>query len=286
MTLSHILISPFTDFTFMQRALAACVILAIGGTPLGIFMNMRRMTLVGDAIAHAILPGVALAFLLAGLNIWGMAVGGLATGLAVAMLAVFISRTTLLKEDASFTLVYLLSLAGGITLVSLRGTNVDLMHILFGNILGIDDNALILISGVACLTLLTLAVFYRSLILDCFDPEFMRASQQGGQQAGSWTRQIFFMLLALNLVAAFQALGTLMGLGLIILPALTARFWTMTIDRMIPLSMGIAIVAAYSGLVLSYHLDIPAGPAVVLVAGSFGLLSALCGRYGSVMRRH
>lgn len=279
MTISTLLVTPFADYAFMRRALAACLILSISAVPLGLFMQLRRLTLVGDAVSHAILPGVAVAFLLAGLNLWGMAAGGLVTGILVALLAVGISRTTQLKDDASFTLVYLLSLAGGVTLLSVRGSNLDLVHILFGNILGIDDSTLWLIAGTACLTLLVLAAIYRGLVIDCFDPEFAVAHRR------TFVTPVFFLLLTLNLVAAFQALGTLLALGLMILPALTARFWTRTLDGMLPLAILLAMFSSLGGLLVSYQLNMPSGPAIVLIAGALALLSAIGGRYGS-MRLH
>lgn len=279
MTLTDLLITPFADYAFMRRALAACVVLALGGTPLGVFMTLRRMTLVGDAMQHAILPGVAIAFACAGLSLWAMTLGGLIAGMAVALLAVGLTRFTQLKEDASFTLTYLLSLAAGVIIISLRGNSVDLLHMLFGNILAIDRDSLLLIAAVAYATLLTLAALYRGLVIACFDPDFAAATGR----AGSGASAVFFVLLVVNLVAAFQALGTLMALGLMILPALAARFWTRTIDAALPLSVLLALVAAPVGLLVSYHAKLPAGPAVVLTAGTLCLFSALCGRRGSVL---
>lgn len=270
--------SPFTDYAFMRRALAASVILSLGSTPLGIFMTLRRMTLVGDAMSHAILPGISLAFISFGLAVLPMTIGGLAAGLLVALLAVGLTRVTQLKEDASFTMLYLISLASGVTIISLKGNSLDLMHLLFGNILAIDNNSLWLISGATCLTLFCLAGFYRGLVLECFDPDFARASPRGRAGAG----QLFFILLAINLIAAFQALGTLMALGLMILPAIAARFWTRNIDMTFPISVAFSLAASFSGLLLSYYEQIPSGPAVILVAGGLALLSVLIGRCGSV----
>lgn len=279
-TMLESLITPFTDYAFMSRALTACVILAIGGAPLGVFLNLRRMALVGDAMSHAILPGVGLAFAAFGLALLPLTIGGLITGVMIALLAVMLTRYTNLKEDASFTLLYLLSIAAGVTLISLNGNNVDLMHLLFGDILALDNPALHLIAVTACITLLALAVFYRGLVIDCFDPDFARATQGRANHAGI----IFFILLVINLVTAFQALGTLMALGLMILPALIARFWVRTLDAMIGLSIAIALIAAPVGLLLSYYQDLPAGPAVVLVLGTTGLFSAVLGRCGSILR--
>jgi len=271
-------IDPFADFAFMRRALAACVILSVGGTPLGVFMTLRRMTLMGDALSHALLPGIAVAFAIAGLSIVPLAIGGLAAGVLVALAALFLTRFTFLKEDASFTIFYLLSLAAGVALISLNGSNVDLFHLLFGNILAVDNAALLLMAGVGCVTLLTLAGFYRSLVIDSFDPSFAQSPQRRRLPVAA----IFFLLLVINLVAAFQALGTLMALGLMILPALAARFWTKDIDAVLPLSMLFALAASVAGLLISYYSKIPTGPAIVLTAGGFALLSALIGAVGSI----
>jgi zinc/manganese transport system permease protein len=276
MSIEAMLCEPFEKFAFLRRALVACVLLAFGGTPLGFFMNQRRMALVSDAMSHAIFPGVAIAFLFAGLNVWSLTVGGLAAGLLVALFSVFLMRTTKIKEDGVFTLLFLLSLTSGIILLSLRGTNIDLMHILFGDILAIDSNALIFIAAVTIITLFGLACIFRGLVLDCFDPDFLMASGRGKQ-----TRQIFFILFIINLVSAFQALGTLMALGLMLLPAIASSFWTRKMDAAIFLSIAIAIVSAYTGLIVSYHSNTPSGPMVVLVCGVICLGSVLCGKHGS-----
>jgi len=279
-SLLDFLISPFADYTFMRRALAACVILSMSAAPLGLFMNLRRMTLVGDAMSHAILPGVAVAFMVGGTSIGAMTVGGLLGGIVVALMAISLVRFTQLKEDASFSLFYLLSLAGGVIMMSHSSRNIDLLHILFGNILGIDNLALGLIAGVSSLTLLLLAAYYRSFVLDCFDPAFLKV--QGG---GRFITPLFFLLLVINLVASFQALGTLMALGLMILPATAARFWTRNIDRTLPLCLLLGVVCSYIGLVVSYHGAYPAGPTVVLVMGLVALLSAIIGPVGSVRQK-
>ncbi|MDO9125416.1 MAG: metal ABC transporter permease, partial [Parvibaculum sp.] len=136
------LIEPFVEYGFMRRALIACLALALGGGPIGTFLVLRRMSLMGDAMSHAILPGAAIGFLVAGLSIWGMSVGGLVAGLAVVLLAALISRATALREDASLAGFYLISLALGVLIVSVRGSNIDLLHVLFGTILSVTDDAL------------------------------------------------------------------------------------------------------------------------------------------------
>ena len=140
------LIAPFTEFEFMRRALAAVIALSLGAAPIGVFLMLRRMSLVGDAMAHAILPGAAIGFLVSGLNLFAMTTGGLIAGFAVAILAGLVARNTELKEDASLATFYLVSLALGVTIVSVKGTNIDLLHVLFGNILAMDNQTLLVIA--------------------------------------------------------------------------------------------------------------------------------------------
>lgn len=273
------LIDPFIDFAFMRRALAVAVALSIGSAPLGVFMMLRRMTLVGDALAHAILPGVAVGFLIAGLSLAAMTIGGITVALIVGGTAVALTRFTHLKEDSAFTLLYLLSLAIGVVLISLKGSGANLTHMLFGNILAIDAQALWLVVSVSCLSLFTISGFYRYFVIDGFDPNFLDSmgSRNKGLASG-----LFFALLMLNLVSAFQAMGALMALGLMILPAITARFWTSNIDTLLPSAILIALASSYIGLLLSFYVRIPSGPTIVLLAGTFGLISAIFGRIGSV----
>jgi zinc/manganese transport system permease protein len=276
-----LLITPFADYAFMRRALVACLALALGGAPLGVFLTLRRMTLMGDAISHAILPGASLAFLIYGLSLWPMALGGMIAALLVAMLAGLVARYTQLKEDASFTGAYLLSLAIGVLLISIKGSSIDVMHVLFGNVLAVDHQSLLMIAGITSFSTLLLAALYRSLIVECFDSGFLQAVRGHS----GWIQQIFLALVVLNLVAAFQTLGTLMALGIMVLPAIAARFWTRNMDHTILLSVLLAIGAAYVGLLLSYHYNLPSGPAIVLTAGWLYIISVLFGRYGSFMAR-
>src|SRR5947199_3564990 len=125
------LIAPFTEFEFMRRALVGVLALALAAGPLGVFLMLRRMSLVGDAMAHAILPGAAVGFLVSGLNLFAMTAGGLIAGIVVAVAAGLVARATELKEDASLATFYLVSLALGVMIISLKGTNLDLLHLLF-----------------------------------------------------------------------------------------------------------------------------------------------------------
>ena len=126
-----VLLQPFYDYGFMRRALLGCIAVSIGATPVGVFLMLRRMSLTGDAMACAILPGAAVGYLVSGLSLGAMTIGGLIAGMAVALLSGFVSRLTALREDASLAAFYLISLALGVLIVSTRGSNIDLMHVLF-----------------------------------------------------------------------------------------------------------------------------------------------------------
>ncbi len=265
----------------MRRALVGCLALSLSAPPIGVFLTLRRMSLMSDAMSHAILPGVAVGFLVSGLSLPAMTFGGLAAGLAVALLSGLVARFTVVKEDASFAAFYLVSLSLGVVLVSAKGSNLDLIHILFGTVLALDDAALILIGMVAAATLLWLAVAYRPLVIECVDPLFLRLSGR----ASAITHLSFLAVVVLNLVGGFQALGTLLAVGIMLLPAVIARFWATTLSGLLPVAVGAALASSYAGLLLSYHAELPSGPAIVVTAGGLYLLSVLFGRNGGVVWR-
>ena len=275
------LVAPFTDFEFMRRALAGVIALALGGAPIGVFLMLRRMSLVGDAMAHAILPGAAVAFLLSGLNLLAMTLGGLVAGLLVAILAGALTRVTELKEDASLAAFYLASLALGVAIVSIRGTNVDLLHVLFGNVLALDDQTLLVIAVNTTVTMIVLAAIYRPLIAECVDPLFLRTVSR----AGGPVHLALLVLVVVNLVNGFQALGTLLAVGLMILPAGIARFWMRDVTGMIMVAVIAAALSGYLGLVVSFATRIPPGPAIILFAAIFYVVSVLAGPSGGLAWR-
>ena len=281
MTLHDALVAPFLEFAFMRRALVACLALALGCGPVGVLLVLRRMSLVGDAMSHAVLPGAAIGFLAAGLSLWAMSAGGFLAGMTVALLAGLVSRSTVQREDASFAAFYLISLAAGVLIVSLKGSNVDLMHVLFGTILAVDDAGLLLVAAIATVTLPVLALLYRPLLVECFDPGFLRAV--GGH--GALGHLVFMVLVVLNLVGGFQALGTLMAVGLMMLPAAAARFWAERVWTLAAVAALVAFGSGWGGLLLSYHLDLPSGPSIILVAGAVYLLSMALGPVGSLRVR-
>ncbi|PZP45012.1 MAG: zinc ABC transporter permease [Azospirillum brasilense] len=281
MSAYDLLFSPFVEFGFLRRALIGCLALSLAAPPLGVFLMLRRMSLSADVLAHGILPGVAAGFWVAGLSVTAMSLGGLVAGLGVALGAGALSRATGGREDATLAALYLLALALGVAMVSVRGGAVDLTHLLFGSVLGVDDDALLMMAGVATLTLLALAPAWRPLVLECFDPQFAAAQKAHG---GAW-HMLFLALVVLNVLAAFQALGTLMAVGLMMLPAVASRHWSRQIGGLAGASVLLAAMASTAGLLLSYHLDVPTGPAIVLVAGGLWAVSVIAGPVDGLLAR-
>ena len=267
------LIAPFADFAFMRRALIGCLALALGSGVVGVFLVLRRMSLIGDTMAHSVLPGAAVGFIIGGLSLPAMGLGGFIAGVLVAALSGLITRHTGLKEDASFASFFIIALAGGVLLISLNGSPVDLMHVLFGSILAVDDISLLLMAGVSSISMISFAVLYRGLTAECFDSTFMLAVGRHG----GLIHIAFLALVVLNMVSGFLALGTLMAVGLMMLPATAARFWTGEIGAMIPISTIVAFASAYLGLTLSFAFNLPSGPTIVLTAGGFYLFSVAMG---------
>ena len=280
------LLTPFADFAFMRRALVATLALSLSAAPLGVFLTLRRMSLMGDALSHAILPGVAIGFMLAGLSLGAMALGGVLAGMLVAGIAAAVSRFTAIKEDASLAAIYLVALALGVTLISSHGTQLDLLHILFGSALGVDQDGLLVVAGVSTVSVLAMAWMYRALVLETFDPVFLNAGRRTGWGGwGAWVwHQAFLALVVVNLVAGFQTLGTLMAVGLMMLPAVSARLWHDTLPAQLLNASLQAALSGIAGLLLSYHFDTPSGPTIIGCAGALYAASLLLAPNGCLPR--
>lgn len=276
-----LLIAPFVDYEFMRRALAGAVVIAIGGAPVGVFLMLRRMSLMGDTMAHAILPGAAIGFLLSGLNLFAMTAGGLIAGLAVALSAGAVARLTQLKEDAALAAFFLVSLALGVTIVSMRGTNVDLLNFLFGSVLALDNETLLMMATITTISLVVFAVIWRPLVLESVDPGFLRSVSRAGGPA----HIAYLMLVVMNLVAGFFALGTILSVGIMIVPAAIGRFWARDVSTMILVAIGAGVFSGVAGLIISFHAGTPSGPTIILVAGALYILSVFLGRVGGVVPR-
>ena len=274
-------LGPFADYAFLRRALVGCITLSISAAPVGVFLMLRRMSLMGDAMSHAILPGAAVGFLFAGLSVGAMTLGGLVAGCLVAVLSGFVARITATGEDSSLAAFYLIALSLGVIIISVNGSSIDLLHVLFGSALALNDDALLLLGGIASITIPVLLLLYRPLVLECFDKRFLSA-------AGGWgavAHFAFLLLVVLNLVAGFHALGTLMSVGIMILPAAAARFWVRQLEHLILLAVVIAAGGCVVGLLISYYVDWPSGPLIILVLGIAYLLAAVFGLRGGILYR-
>ena len=266
----------------MKRALIGAALVSLGSAPLGVFLVLRRMSLMGDVMAHAILPGVAAAFILCGMSIPAMSLGGLAAGLTVALAAGFVTRITALREDASLAAFYLIGVAAGVLMIALHGNAQDMEDILFGDPQSLDAPLLRLMACISGVTLITLAVMYRALVVESFDPVFLRSV--GGK--GGLVQAIFLTLAVLNMVESYRAMGTLMAAGLMLIPAIAAQFWTQSLRAMLALSVLMGMSGAFIGLAWASSSNLPSGPAIILIVGGFYILSLLFGRFGSVRSRY
>jgi zinc/manganese transport system permease protein len=257
-----LLIGPFEGFSFMRIALVACFALALANGPLGVLLLLRRMALDGDVLSHAVMPGAALGFVYSVHSVTALSLGGLASGTIVAALTGLLGRGRAARHDAGLVVFYLVTLALGVTLVAFFGSNVDTVRVLFGTVLAIDTKALYQIATVSTLTMLLLALFYRPMAVDSFDPVFLR------MVGGHGMRALFVMLVVFNLVVSFQAFGTLLSIGPMLLPAATARCWTNRPGVMMAIASAVGMLSSYAGLLLSYHRNLPSGPAIVMAAGA------------------
>lgn len=273
---------PFAaDHLFMWRAALMCVLLGVSASLLGCVLVVRRLALMGDALAHALLPGIGVAWLLFGTSVVALVVGGLVAGLLTALGSALISRLTRLKEDAAFAALFTTLFAGGVVLVSRAGTPIDLLHFLFGNVLGLGDADLHLAFATSAATVLGFAAFYRAILLECFDPGYHRAS--GGWSAT--THVGLLVLTVLNLVAALHALGSVLALGLFMLPAVTANLWCDRWGRMLLFAALYAVGGSLLGLYVSYQAHFASGPCMVAVLGiGFLVSSVLSPRHGLLAR--
>ncbi|MCG6658844.1 metal ABC transporter permease [Halomonas campisalis] len=279
-TLLWWLTSPF-DYAFMRRALAACVALSLTAPIIGVLLTLRGMSLMGEALSHAILPGVAVSFLLAGFSLPLMMLGGLVAGLATVGIASSISLISGLKEDAAMASLFLVAMATGVMVITLAGSPLDLGHVLFGSILTVNRNTLLLVAATASLILIALAMTFRALVVECLDPVFLTLQ---GRHAG-WTHGLFMTLVVLSLVVGFQTLGTLMAAGLMLLPAAAARFWSQRLESMIAMAIGGALAASLAGLLVSYHAGLPSGPTIILLTGVGYVISLVAGPHHGLITR-
>jgi zinc/manganese transport system permease protein len=251
------------------RAAVSLTVLGASTSLLGCVLVARRLALLGDVLAHAMLPGVGVAWLLVGVSVPALLCGGLVAGLVTAIGSGLISRLTRVKEDAAFAAMFATMFAAGLVLADLGGGSEALLHLLVGDIAGIGRSDAVLAITVGGVTLLAFATGYRAILLECFDPVFHRAS--GGR--GPWIHLGLLALVVLNLVASLRALGAVLAVGMFMLPAVTASLWSRRWLGMLGLSAAIAVGGALLGLVLGRALGAAAGPMIVAVLGAAFVLS-------------
>ncbi|GGY02069.1 ABC transporter permease [Litchfieldella qijiaojingensis] len=278
--LSHWILAPL-DYGFMRRALVACIALSLTAPVMGVLLTLRGMSLMSEPLSHAIMPGVAIAFLLSGFSLSAMMLGGIVAGLVTVGSASGITLVSGLKEDAAMASLFLTAMAIGVLLISLRGSALDLGHVLFGSILAVDTASLMILATVTSGVLIVLAAMFRALVVESLDPAFL--ASQG--TSPSWIHGLFMSLVVLSLVIGFQTLGTLMAVGLMLLPATMARFWSRRLEGLMAIAIGWSLFSSLAGLLLSYHAGLPSGPAIILVVGAGYVVSLLIGPYDSLLIR-
>jgi len=280
MSILELLIEPFR-YDFMQRGLLSAILLGVSGGLLGSILVLRRLSLMGDALAHSLLPGVGVAYLCFGPSTLALFAGALLAGLFTALGSALLSRLTRVKEDAAFGSLFIVLFGLGVILVNLSGSRVNLMHFLFGNVLGVGVAELLLTAGTCGATLLVFVLFYRQILLETFDPIFFRAT--GGR--GGLVHVGLLSLTVLNLVAGLQTMGIVLSLGLFLLPAVSAYLWCDRLRPLLFLSSAIAVLCAFSGILLSFHAGLPSGASIVLCLGVVFLFSSVASpRYGLLAR--
>lgn len=256
-SLSEWLIAPFR-FGFMQTALIAAVLVGLACASIGVYVVLRRMAFIGDALAHTVLPGLVVA----NLNQWSLYGGALIAGVLTALGIGWMSRREAIREDTAIGIMFTGMFALGILLISTVRSFRDLSHILFGNILGVTTDELILIAVITLGTLALLVLFHKELELTSFDPIHAEVI---GLRANR-LRYLLLILLAFTVVSSIQVVGVVMTSALLITPAAAAALLTQRLSRMFAIAVGIAVLSGIIGLYASYYANVSSGAAIVLTA--------------------
>ena len=262
------LIEPL-QYSFMQRSLIIAILVGLICAVVGSYLMVQRLALLGDAISHSVLPGLAIAFML-GANIF---IGAFIAGVISTMAIAFIKTRSPIKEDAAMGIVFSAFFALGVTLITIiqKSNKIDLNHFLFGNILGVTFDEVWDTAIIAAIILLVVGLIYKELLFYTFDP-------LGAQAAGLPVNILNFglmLLIALTIVASMKAVGVILVLALLITPGATAYLLVKRLHKMMILGAVIGIISSISGMYLSYFYNLPSGPAIVLVASGFFILALL-----------
>lgn len=249
-------------YAFIQRGLLALILVGGVSAVVGCFVVIRGMAFFGDALAHTILPGVALSYTASGGNIGSnLFVGGLGAGIVSALVIAYLTRNERLKEDTAVAIVFVTMFALGIAIVSTQSSySVDLTHILFGSINGIQQNDLLLMAGMGAAVLVMIALLYKEFVIISFDLSLAHTLKLPVESL----RVLLLILIAVTIVASLQAVGIALMLALLITPAATARLLVKRLPYMIAIAMVIGVVSGIVGFYASYYLDVPSGASIVL----------------------
>ncbi len=264
--MESLLIDPLA-FPTMARGLMAAIIIGMVAPVLGCYVVLRGMAFFGDALAHIVLPGVVVAFLLG----WPLLIGALIVGVLAALLINLISGTTTLKEDSAIGVVFVAAFALGIALISLRGGDYgeELEQILFGNLLDVSQTDLLVIALLATVVLVFLVAFFKELQVLAFDQVLATTMQL----PVGWLNNLLLVLLAVVIVISLSAVGVVMVLAMLITPAAAAFLLTRRLPTMMLVAAIIGVISGVVGLYLSFHLEVASGPMIVLVATAiFGVV--------------
>lgn len=272
-------ITPFVEFDFMLNALISLLCLCCSSPIVGVFISLKKMSLSGDAISHSILPGVTISFLFFGLSVTALTLGGLIAGLIVIILSSLFSRASTASSDNILTVFYLFSLSLGVLIMSISGSNLDLLNFLFGNIFAINNETILMLGIITSLTLITIFFISRPLIIEIVDPLFFSSVSK----IGGLIDIIFMILVVLNLIASFQAIGTLMGIGIMVIPSISLRFWTNNLFKIIIFSVITALLSSYVALIISFNVNISCSPLIIIILSSFFLLSFIIGKRNGII---
>jgi ABC-type Mn2+/Zn2+ transport system permease subunit len=266
---------------FMRRVFIGGALIGFTNGFLGAFIVLRRMALMADSLSHSLLPGMAVALMLFGLAPVGLLAGALVAALFVALGAQLLARSSRLKEDTAMGILYTVAFSLGVVLISFVKVRVSLLHYLFGNILGLSDNDLWLAYGISLVVVPMLVALQRPLLLTLFDPTV--AASQGIRV--NLLNLVLMVALVLTMIASLQAIGVIMLLGLLIIPAATVYMLCDSYPTMLWGGGALGMTGSCVGLLLSYWLNIPSGACIVLVLGVFFLTGYLFSpRYGLVRR--
>lgn len=268
-------------YRFVARGLGMALLLGISGGLVGCILLLRRIVLVADSFGHALLPGIGLAYLWMGPGLAGLFTGATIAGLFTALMSGLINRLTRLKEDAAFGSLFVVCFAAGVALMSRVAAPMDLMHYLFGNILGVTADDLRLVCAVTTATVLGLCLFYRAVVLETFDPHFHRASHGRSML----THLGILAAVVLNLVAALQSVGMVLALGIFILPAVTAYLWCERFGSMLLFAAAYGGLMSCAGLLFSYHFNLPSGACMVVSLGIGFFASLVCSPHHGLVSR-